>query len=524
MILKELKIDTWVGDPTNCYIIFDEDGKTVYASNRTINEKVFYQDMELIGDYHSGHFFDVFEDLAPDGSIQYLVYLSSYWHDGPVPKALDYCVLDEDYHILEGTLFADRDSLSAREFELLSGISRNNGILEKYVYQNAAGEKRTLAFLSFNLSGKKYDEIIRSANSLWMIGVPTVLLSIILFVILFSRRVKRCIAPLNQTIVSYQKGKENEINPMAVPSEFYDTVSNFKGLVTQLEKTREEKEALYEEKQKLIVDISHDLKTPLTVIQGYAEALSQGRVPPEKQERYLQTIFSKSRLATELVNDLFFFTQMEHPDYPLHLEPMDFTEFVKGFFAEKYTEITDAGFDVSYGYLYFSAVIHNNNAENAILFPTVRVTARDAQGNLMGTEDQVLNLIYPGQDCQWAGMAYFEVAEEPSVVEFEALPPDEYSIVAPAALEHAEYSPLEIEGVGKNGTRFLGEVYNANDYDIDQVAVVVMFRDDAGSLLAGDATFIDSVRAGRKTPFDMDISEDLVTENYEVFAIPWSLY
>ena len=82
------------------YIIFDEDGKTVYASNRTINEKVFYQDMELIGDYHSGHFFDVFEDLAPDGSIQYLVYLSSYWHDGPVPKALDYCVLDEDYHIL----------------------------------------------------------------------------------------------------------------------------------------------------------------------------------------------------------------------------------------------------------------------------------------------------------------------------------------------------------------------------------------------------------------------------------------
>ena len=29
MILKELKIDTWVGDPTNCYIIFDEDSKEV---------------------------------------------------------------------------------------------------------------------------------------------------------------------------------------------------------------------------------------------------------------------------------------------------------------------------------------------------------------------------------------------------------------------------------------------------------------------------------------------------------------
>ena len=27
MILKELKIDTWIGDPTNCYIILDEKSK-----------------------------------------------------------------------------------------------------------------------------------------------------------------------------------------------------------------------------------------------------------------------------------------------------------------------------------------------------------------------------------------------------------------------------------------------------------------------------------------------------------------
>ena len=68
-----------------------------------------------------------------------------------------------------------------------------------------------------------------------------------------------------------------------VPSEFYDMVCNFKDLVSQLESTQKEKESLYEEKQRLIVDISHDLKTPLTVIQGYAEALQQQRVPEEKR-------------------------------------------------------------------------------------------------------------------------------------------------------------------------------------------------------------------------------------------------
>lgn len=163
----------------------------------------------------------------------------------------------------------------------------------------------------------------------------------------FHNKIKRRIAPLNQTIQSYEKGKAMEISPGAVPSEFYEVVCNFKSLLSKLEKTREEKEALDREKQKLIVDISHDLKTPLTVIQGYAKALSDQRVPPEKQAQYIAAIYQKSRLATDMVNDLFLLTQMEHPDYPLQLEETDFCEFVKSFFAEKYMELTEGGFGLS---------------------------------------------------------------------------------------------------------------------------------------------------------------------------------
>lgn len=56
---------------TSAFIIFDEKGKTVYASSQTIGEKVFYQDMELIGDYYAGRLFDVFEEMDADGTITY---------------------------------------------------------------------------------------------------------------------------------------------------------------------------------------------------------------------------------------------------------------------------------------------------------------------------------------------------------------------------------------------------------------------------------------------------------------------
>ena len=329
------------------FIIFDETGKTMYASNRTIGEKVFFKDMDLISDYQSGQLFDLFSYTDEEGAIRYRVCLSTYNEDGTIPFVLDECVLDETYRVVSGTLFSDREQLSKREFDLLSGISRNNGMLEKYVYENAQGEERTLAFLSFSMSEKQYDQILQSANRLWLIGIPVVLFAIFIFAVLFLRKVKQSIAPLNQTIVSYQNGKAGEIDPKAVPPEFHDMVRNFKELLCQLEKTRAEKDALYEEKQKMVVDISHDLKTPLTVIQGYAEALVQQRVPAEKQEKYLQTISSKSQLAADLVNDLFLFAQMEHPDFPLHLTRVDFIEYVKGFFAEKYTEITEAGYFLS---------------------------------------------------------------------------------------------------------------------------------------------------------------------------------
>ena len=330
-------------------IIFDKNGMIKYASNQTISEKVFFEDLDMIGDYNSGIFFDVFKETMEDGSVQYTVYMNSYNIDSNdwVPKTLDYCILDSQYNIIEGDLFPDREFLTQREFELLSGISLTNSTLDKYVYKNSDGEERILAFLFTNLTDKQYTDIIRSADMVWIIGVPCVLLAIIGFSVLFFHKIKRRISPLNQTIVSYERGKADEISSDSVPSEFYEVVCNFKNLLSELEKTREENETLYKERQKLIADISHDLKTPLTVIQGYAKALSDNMVPPSKQSAYIDSIFNKSKLATDMVNDLFMFTQIEHPDYPVNPEETDICEFVKSFLAEKYYELSEGGFKLS---------------------------------------------------------------------------------------------------------------------------------------------------------------------------------
>lgn len=65
-------------------------------------------------------------------------------------------------------------------------------------------------------------------------------------------------------------------------------------------------ENLEKEKQKqnrIIASISHDVKTPLTSIMGYSERLKKGQVSKEKQEKYLDVIYVKSKEIKDMVEE-----------------------------------------------------------------------------------------------------------------------------------------------------------------------------------------------------------------------------
>lgn len=76
-----------------------------------------------------------------------------------------------------------------------------------------------------------------------------------------------------------------------------------------------------QELKELISNISHDIKTPLTAIKGYAEGLLDGVADtPEKQEKYLKTIYTKASDMTSLVDELSFYTKIDTNNIPYHFE------------------------------------------------------------------------------------------------------------------------------------------------------------------------------------------------------------
>ena len=105
-----------------------------------------------------------------------------------------------------------------------------------------------------------------------------------------------------------------------------------------------EREAFEAQRNLMLSDFAHDLRTPMTTIGGYAEALSEGMVKdPETQKEYLEAIHRKSQRLTELINMLFAYVRLGSAGYSLTREACDMNALTAEVAAGLYTDVEEAG-------------------------------------------------------------------------------------------------------------------------------------------------------------------------------------
>lgn len=213
----------------------------------------------------------------------------------------------------------------------------------RFNYINNLGYERTLILFLGNLDKNEFIEIYILNN----FGYICLLLYSIMGLFFFrktAKNIKNSIDPINEAITALLDGSRNYLNNYTAPNEFMDISRNFDNLAEKLVKTEWERSRLDKGRQKLLSDISHDIKTPMTVIQGYSIALKDGMLPKEQQQMYLEVIYNKSQHITELLHTFHEYSKLEHPDFPVNFERKDLSSTIQIYLAEKYYEIELAGF------------------------------------------------------------------------------------------------------------------------------------------------------------------------------------
>lgn len=92
--------------------------------------------------------------------------------------------------------------------------------------------------------------------------------------------------------------------------------------------------------------IAHDLKTPMTSVQGFALALRDGKIKPEEQAEILDIIYKKSRHMNELIETLSEYSKLGTENYELHLNQINLCSLVRDLAAIHYSEFEDKNMEL----------------------------------------------------------------------------------------------------------------------------------------------------------------------------------
>ena len=98
-------------------------------------------------------------------------------------------------------------------------------------------------------------------------------------------------------------------------------------LADEIQAEREKAAAADEARRRFIANISHDLRTPITSIAGYVDALQRGL--GDEPQRYLGVIGSKVDELAQLTDDLFYSARLDAGDLRLNLVQFDLAEAVR---------------------------------------------------------------------------------------------------------------------------------------------------------------------------------------------------
>ena len=133
---------------------------------------------------------------------------------------------------------------------------------------------------------------------------------------LLARRISRPVDRIAAAARILARGSHPEPVPVEGAAEIATLAGAFNDLAAQLQKAQEAE-------RNFLLSVSHELKTPLTAIRGYAEAVEDGAVDPREAAA---TVASEARRLERLVRDLLDLARMNRTDFSVHNSEIDLAE------------------------------------------------------------------------------------------------------------------------------------------------------------------------------------------------------
>ncbi|SHH36861.1 sensor histidine kinase [Tepidibacter thalassicus] len=227
-------------------------------------------------------------------------------------------------------------------------ICEKNDLIDK-INTSILNKNEVLKFIpiiddKFNINGViifKYIlkvQPISKYKTIFFLGSIVYLISPFLFIIIYSiifgkKFSKNINIPLKQLIDASNKIKNYDLDfklNYSYNNELGKLIQAFESMRCELKETLTKQWVAEKEKRDIVSSLSHDLRTPLTIIKGHVEMLKEGFYKDERRlKKYLDIIETSTNRAVLLVEDLNVLSKFENPKFKLNIRKTNVLDFIK---------------------------------------------------------------------------------------------------------------------------------------------------------------------------------------------------
>ncbi|WP_067729940.1 HAMP domain-containing sensor histidine kinase [Oceanobacillus damuensis] len=148
-----------------------------------------------------------------------------------------------------------------------------------------------------------------------------------------NRKLNRPLYQLQEHMKAFAAGKKPKQELVRSKDEIGVVITHFEQMKAQIAETRDALAKQQQEKEYMVASLSHDLKTPLTVIRTYTEALESHHLSKKEREEYQMIIHDKLEHMKQMIDDLSVFTALQATDNTLHTVQVNGNEFFEMLFS-----------------------------------------------------------------------------------------------------------------------------------------------------------------------------------------------
>ena len=228
------------------------------------------------------------------------------------------------------------EKLKNGQVQEITGLNGSDGKTEYFVYISPMVEDNIYggAVVIMTPVSALQNQISGVYVIIWFSALIAMIASVFIIYFFAQRILIKPLYELNEVAGKMKSGDFSQRAVVSSGDEIGQLAESFNLMAESMENTDQNR-------QDLISNISHELRSPITSIRGFVAGILDGIIPKDKENYYLNIVYEEIQRLTRLVNDLLDLSAMETGKFSMDITEVDLNEIIRVCLIKFETKIND---------------------------------------------------------------------------------------------------------------------------------------------------------------------------------------